>query len=220
MSLYEKMYNVMNESTALEKSMEVGRGKNSYKAISEKVLLNMVKPLLKKHKLIVFPIKTELEEITTPYEKLGYNGAPNENKVRMITQVKVTFKIVDIETGESEEIVGVGSGADPQDKGAGKAFTYALKSALSKTFMLFSGDDTDNTHSDDIDGKADEKKAPKGSLGGKTIDTVKAKALMNLITETETDVNKVLAAYQVSTLNEMTIMQYNNAVKYLQKKRK
>jgi len=54
----------------------------------------------------------------------------------------------------------------------------------------------------------------------KPIDTVKAKALMSLIDETETDVNKVLANYQVSTLNEMTMDQYTNAVKYLQKKRK
>lgn len=217
MSLHEKMYNVMNESEAIEKSMTVGSGRNSYKAVSEKVILNMVKPLLKKHKLIVFPIKTEMNEITTPYEKLGYNGAPNENKVRMITQLKVTFKIVDIESGESEEIIGVGSGADPQDKGAGKAFTYALKSALSKTFMLFSGEDTDNTHSDDIgkDDKKEENKKPP-----KTIDNIKAKALMNLITETETDVNKVLANYHVSTLNEMDMSQYMNAVKYLEKKRK
>ena len=35
MSLHEKMYYIMCESEALEKSMTVGVGKNSYKAISE-----------------------------------------------------------------------------------------------------------------------------------------------------------------------------------------
>ena len=140
MGLYEKMYNVMNESPALEKSMKVGSGSYSYKAIGEAEVLNAVKPLFKKYKLIIFPIGSEVNEIVS---EIG-------GKTRAITQVKVTYKIVDIETSESVEVVGIGNGADTQDKGAGKAFTYALKSALSKTFMLFSGDDTDNTHSNDI----------------------------------------------------------------------
>jgi hypothetical protein len=148
MSLYEKIYNVMNESEGLEKDLVVGTGTSSYKAVGEKEVLNMLKPLFKKYKLIVFPIDGEISETNSSWES-EYNGK-KETKTRNVTQLRASFKIVDIETGESETLVGFGNGADSQDKGSGKAFTYAFKTMLSKTFMLFSGEDTDNDHSDDI----------------------------------------------------------------------
>lgn len=147
--LYEKMFNVMNDSDAIEKSMTVGTGKNAYKAVSEAAILNMIKPLFKKYKLIIFPISGDINELVTVYNKTDYDGKTTENQ-RAITQLKVMYRIVDIETSEFQDVVGFGNGADSQDKGAGKSFTYSLKNALSKSFMLFSGEDADNTHSDDI----------------------------------------------------------------------
>lgn len=132
MGLYEKIYNVMAESSALEKDMSVG---GQYKAISEKMVLNEIKPLLKKHKLILIPVAAEVEQ----KEKL--------------TVISAKYKIIDIETGESEILATIGNGADSQDKGSGKAWTYAYKCLIQKTFCLFSGEDTDNEHSDDITAK-------------------------------------------------------------------
>ena len=40
---------------------------------------------------------------------------------------------------------------DTQDKGAGKATTYALKNTLLNMFLIPTGVDTDNTHSDEYD---------------------------------------------------------------------
>ena len=148
MGLYEKMYCVMCDTESIEKNLSVGSGNNSYKAIGERDVLNMIKPLFKKYKLIIFPIDGEITENNSIYEATYKNDVTT--KLRNVTQLKVIYKIVDIETGESERIVGFGNGADSQDKGSGKAFTYSFKVALSKTFMLFSGEDTDNTHSDDI----------------------------------------------------------------------
>jgi len=147
--LYEKLYLVMNESEGLEKDMTVGEGRTSYKAVSEKQLLNKVKPLFKKHRLIIFPVDGNAKETVSTYEK-SYKG-DTETKLRAVTELKVTYRIVDIDSGQSIDVVGFGNGADPQDKGAGKAFTYSYKAALQKTFMLFSGEDTDNTHSDNLD---------------------------------------------------------------------
>lgn len=149
MSLYEKMYAVMNESDAVEKSMSVGSGSNAYKAVSEAAILNMIKPLFKKHKLIIFPINGDIKDHCMTWEKTDFNGKSAQN-LRAMTELKVTYRILDIETGDFQDVVGFGNGADPQDKGAGKAFTYSLKNVLSKTFMLFSGEDTDSEHSDDI----------------------------------------------------------------------
>ena len=129
----------MCETEGLEKSMQVGdKDKSySYKAISEKVVLNAVKPLLKKNRLIVFPVEVSIEE----------------NNTRKMTQLKVKWKIVDIDSGEFEYLESPGNGADSQDKGSGKAWTYAYKALFQKTLCMFSGEDTDNEHSKDLDKK-------------------------------------------------------------------
>ncbi len=149
MSLYIKMFNVMNDSEAIEKNMEVGTGKNSYKAVSEATILNMIKPLFKKYELIIFPIAGDIKDHCMTWDKTDYDGKTSQT-LRAMTELKVTYRILDVESGEFQDVVGFGNGADSQDKGAGKAFTYSLKNVLSKTFMLFSGEDTDNEHSDDI----------------------------------------------------------------------
>jgi len=163
MSLYEKIYNIMNESEGLEKNLSVGTGQNSYKAIGEAEVLNMLKPLFKKYKLIVFPVDGDITEQNTTYDSTYKDETTT--KTRNVTQIRVKFKIVDIETGESEILIGFGNGADSQDKGSGKAFTYAYKTMLSKTFMLFSGEDADNEHSDDIGKQGTTGKQQSGKTG-------------------------------------------------------
>lgn len=148
MSLYEKLFNVMQESKGLEKDLTVGTGTASYKAVGESTVLNIIKPLFVKNRLVIFPAEGEMTEQNS-FTDFTYKNEVT-TKARNVTQLKVYYKIVDVDTGESETIVGFGNGADSQDKGSGKAFTYSFKTALSKTFMLFSGEDTDNTHSDDI----------------------------------------------------------------------
>jgi len=161
LKLYQKMFSVMNESEAIEKLMTVGSGNNSYKAVSEASMLNLVKPLFKKYKLIIFPVNGDIKDNVSVWEKTDTYKGTIKNDLRAITGLKVFYKIVDIESGENETLVGFGNGADPQDKGAGKASTYSFKNCLSKTFMLFSGEDTDSVHSDDINkDKAERKNIP------------------------------------------------------------
>lgn len=145
MSLYKKIHMVMVESEAIEKNMTVGDGgKNSYKAVSEAAVLNAIKPLLKKHGLVIFPVGIKIQENFQEYQ--GKYGITQ----RFMSELHAKYKIVDIDTGEFEILETVGYGADSQDKGSGKAMTYAYKALIQKTFCLFSGEDTDNEHSDDI----------------------------------------------------------------------
>ena len=146
-SLYKKMHAVMVESEAIEKKMTVGEGKNSYKAVSEAAVLNAIKPLLKKHGLVIFPVGVRISESFQEYQ--GKYGTTQ----RFMSELHAKYKLVDIDTGEFEILETVGYGADSQDKGSGKAMTYAYKALIQKTFCLFSGEDTDNEHSDDIDKK-------------------------------------------------------------------
>lgn len=137
----------MFESESLAKDMVVGKvnSGSEYKAISEASVLNVIKPLFKKYKLILFPVSQTITEKYDEYQ--GKYGATQ----RFLSTVKAVYKIVDIETGQFELLETVGYGVDSQDKASGKAITYAYKALLQKTFVLFSGEDTDNQSSDDID---------------------------------------------------------------------
>ena len=129
MGLYKKLYDLTARTKALPKDMSVA---GQYKAISEAAVLNEVKPLLREFGLILLPIEV---------------NAIQDGKLTILT---TKWKIIDVDTGEFEILMAPGNGADPQDKGSGKAFTYAYKAVLQKTFMLFSGEDTDNEHSDKL----------------------------------------------------------------------
>jgi hypothetical protein len=206
MSLYEKIYNVMNETEGLEKDLTVGSGSNSYKAVGEKEVLNMLKPLFKKHKLIIFPIDGQMTEQNSVFDT-SYKGEIT-TKTRNVTQLIAKFKIVDIESGESEILIGFGNGADSQDKGSGKAFTYAFKTMLSKTFMLFSGEDTDNTHSDDIGNNKQVDKPNISEPQVKRLFTIASKKGYNA----ESVKKGVLKKYQVTEIAQLTKVQYDEVV--------
>jgi hypothetical protein len=216
LNLYQKMFLVMNESEAIEKNMVVGSGKNAYKAVSEAAMLNLVKPLFKKYKLIIFPIDGNIQDNAMVWEKTNYEGKV-ENNLRAITELKVFYKIVDIESGESEILVGFGNGADPQDKGAGKSFTYSYKNVLSKTFMLFSGEDTDNTHSDDI-GK--QQPAGQESFETKKISTVKAATITSMLEKSKSNVPVFLEYYKIKSVADITNSQFNEVMSKLETKLK
>lgn len=152
--LYKKIHAVMCETEGIEKNLTVGFGGNAYKAVGEASVLNEIKPLLKKHGLVLFPIELDVDE------KMDVFDTAKGSTTRLMTQVKAKYKICDIDTGEFEILETIGNGVDTQDKASGKAMTYALKVLLQKTFMLFSGEDTDNEHSDAI---TDKNTAPKAS---------------------------------------------------------
>jgi hypothetical protein len=80
------------------------------------------------------------------------NNYGTKMKQSVFTEVKTTYLLIHT-SGESIELAGYGHGVDSQDKGAGKATTYALKYALLYSFLVPTGsiDDADSTHSDEYD---------------------------------------------------------------------
>lgn len=147
--LTKAILNVMDEVKSIDKNLQVGLWTNSYKGVSDKDVKLIIWGAMKRNGLIILPIDIE-ESVETNISEETYKG---EIKVKTsrFTKVKVTYDLIH-ESGESRRIVGYGHGVDTQDKGAGKATTYALKYALLYTFLTPTGDidDTDNTHSDDI----------------------------------------------------------------------
>lgn len=137
---------VMQSVKGIDKTMTVGSGQNAYKAVSDKEVKQIIGEEMQKNGLSILPIKIDAKTTLTQW-------VDEWKKQKMQTFVEVcTSYLLMHESGEFIEIVGYGHGVDNQDKGAGKATTYALKNALLYSFLVPTGsiDDTDKTHSDDI----------------------------------------------------------------------
>lgn len=138
---------VMKEVKNVEKTMDVGTGQNSYKGVSDKVVKEVLQPALVKNELCIVPIGVEAKTNTDRWEEETNYG----KKQKQSTFTEVTTKYLLLHSsGESIELTGYGHGVDSQDKGAGKATTYALKYTLLYTFLIPTGkiDDADNEHSE------------------------------------------------------------------------
>ena len=152
-NLIKSVIAVMNEVKGIEKSMTVGEGRMSYKGVPDKEVKKIIGSAMAKHGLCILPtgvkptIKIERWEEPDNYGKI-------KQKQSVFTEIVSTYLLMH-ESGESQEICGYGHGVDSQDKGAGKATTYALKYALLYSFLVPTGDidDADIVHSQNYDVK-------------------------------------------------------------------
>ena len=187
-NLYKKIYEMMCRTKAIPKDMSVA---GQYKAISEAAILNEIKPLMKEFKLVLLPIGVT---------------AKQDGK---LTILETKWLLADTESGESVELMAPGNGADPQDKGSGKAWTYAYKAVLQKTFMLFSGEDTDNTYSDDLTKDIQATKA----------DETKLKRVVELFDQMDEKFQAaVLKGYKIKDIERLPIAKYDDAINAMVKK--
>ncbi|AYB40002.1 ERF family protein [Brevibacillus laterosporus] len=133
MSVYKKILAVMNDVSYLQKDDKVEFKSTKYKAISEEKVTSAVGKAMREHGLVIIPIHQE------------------HSKTDQLTTVNVRYRIVDVDTGDSIEAVSSGTGADTQDKGVGKAMTYAYKYLLLRTFAIPTGEDPDKVSSAELD---------------------------------------------------------------------
>lgn len=146
MNIYEKICAITHEASNVAKGMEVKLPNGSYKAVSEGDVLNAIKPLLDKYKVIILPIHRQI--LNSPY--LTYH-VENKEKYTFYARVKTEYKIVNVE--EPNDFItteSYGDGVDAMDKSVGKAITYCDKYNLLKLFMLITGEDADNEASHEI----------------------------------------------------------------------
>ena len=148
-NLAKAVIQVMAEVKRMEKTSNVGAGRNSYKGTKDQDVKEVFNNALEKAGLCMIPISIE-DTVQVDRFETEYNGQ-KQTKQSVFTTVKTKYLLLHT-SGESIEVAGYGHGVDPQDKGAGKATTYALKNALLYTFLTPVGKmpDTDETHSDEI----------------------------------------------------------------------
>ena len=146
-SISKAIIQVMKAVKGMEKNSSVGSGNNAYQGTKDQDVKEVFNTQLSEAGLCILPIDIEEETQIDRWVDPKYQN----QKQSVFTKVKVKYMLLH-ESGESIELMGYGHGVDPQDKGAGKATTYALKNCLLYTFLTPVGkiDDTDTTHSEDI----------------------------------------------------------------------
>lgn len=154
MNIYEKMASITAELETVAKNLNVSTGGNkSYKAVSERDILDAVKPLEEKYKIYSYPVYRETVESERLESESEYNGKVTK-KTTFYTRLKTTYRFVDVEKpNDYIETTVFSVGIDSQDKGDGKAMTYADKYALMKAYKISTGDDPDQVASFDTDYK-------------------------------------------------------------------
>lgn len=144
-TVYEKILNVMNEVGYLNKDgfVETGKGKG-YKALTDEKVLTAIRPVMVKHRLIMLPVSMDHRRADEKVK--DYQGNEKTNR---ITDVNMTFRIINVDDPKDYvDVVSSGTGVDTQDKGIGKSMTYAKKYAILNSFLIPSGEDTDQISSD------------------------------------------------------------------------
>ncbi len=131
LNICQRIRSIMEEVSYVQK--EDKKVNNQYKFVSHDAVTAKIRPALLKHGVIAIP----------SYFDISVDGN------RTNCSMSMTFVNVDKPEDKIEiPCAGFGQGIDPQDKGAGKAMSYAYKYALLKIFALETGDDPEKDNID------------------------------------------------------------------------
>lgn len=123
LNILQRLNAVMQELDYLQKEKKSGL---QYSFVSHDKVTGAVRPYLVKHGIVCWPAAIDVKQ--------------EGNRTQV--QCKVVFASID-DPADCIEVESIGYGIDSQDKGPGKAISYAFKYALLKTLALETGDDPD-----------------------------------------------------------------------------
>lgn len=153
MNVLQRIHKCMEQVGGVQKNITVGEGKNSYRAVSHDDVTEALRPLMVKHGLVCW-----IQKSYPTTESVVFKNKYGERQ-QFFTKVDCEVVFANVDDPEDRIVVHCsGHGVDSADKSIGKAISYATKYAYMKTFMLGTGEDTDQVHSDDI-GTAEKSKA-------------------------------------------------------------
>ncbi len=150
MNIFEKMQKVTDEMSVVVKGLNVQVNKtSSYKAVSERDILDNVKPLETKYGIYSYPFARKVIDSDTLVKETEFVNARTDDVTTTKTntlfmRLETIYRFVNIEKPEEYvDITTYGDGLDTGDKAPGKAMTYADKYALMKAYKISTGDDPD-----------------------------------------------------------------------------
>jgi len=137
LNIYEKLSKITAEMGVVEKGLKVQVNKTaSYNAVSERDILDTIKPLEEKYKVYSYPIKREVIDRDTLTKESEYNGSITKTNT-LFMRLETTYRFVNLDKiDEFIDIITYGDGLDTGDKAPGKAMTYADKYALMKAYKI------------------------------------------------------------------------------------
>lgn len=206
LNIFEKMNLITSEIGVIEKNLKIEVTKTrSYKAVSERDVLDGIKPLENKYRVYSYPVGREIISTDTLTKETEYNGNKTTTN-SLFMRIKTTYRFVNIDkpTDYIETTVW-GDGIDTGDKAPGKAMTYADKYALMKAYKLSTGDDPDKEGNPENEYNIKER--------GKLL-----YELQKLVIDTGTDYEKLKEHYEVKSDGDMTVEQLKEAIAVLKKR--
>lgn len=206
LNIFEKMNLITSEIGVIEKNLKIEVTKTrSYKAVSERDVLDGIKPLENKYRVYSYPVDREIISTDTLTKETEYNEKKTTTN-SLFMRIKTTYRFVNIDkpTDFIETIVW-GDGIDTGDKAPGKAMTYADKYALMKAYKLSTGDDPDKEGNPENEYNIKER--------GKLL-----YELQKLVIDTGTDYEKLKEHYEVKSDGDMTVEQLKEAIAVLKKR--
>jgi hypothetical protein len=187
LNIHQRINAVMQDIAYVQK--EDKKVNNQYKFVSHDAVTAAVRPHLVTH------------GITVIASVANHNQDGNRTEVDLV----VNFHNID-DPSDTVSVNVFGYGVDQQDKGPGKAFSYAKKYAFLQTFCLETGDDPERQNIDHVADQTTEK--PKVKL----ISLEHYKILQALIdTKKNVDVQKMCQHYKITALAELPIDRYKSA---------
>lgn len=131
LNVHQRLAAAMGEVDYIQKEQRKGM---NYTIVSHDAVTAKVRPVLLKHGIVYYPVRCE--------------HVHNGNRA----ECSLTVRFVNIDApADFFDVPTFGYGIDPQDKGPGKAMSYAVKYALLKALGLETGDDPDNESVNFID---------------------------------------------------------------------
>ena len=200
-NIYQRMSLITKEISTVAKNLQVGTGKNQYKAVGEADVLAAVKPIEEKHGVYSYPISREIVESGTMERENQYGKT-----IQLYMRIKTVYRFLCIDNPDSYiDIVSFADGVDTNDKAPGKAMTYADKYALLKAYKIITGDDPDQFASEPAN-KVESKPAPKTSKEKMNAAYPERNAMISFIYENYDNANlgKILEYYKVLSVEELT----------------
>ena len=202
-NIFQRISAVMQDVQYLAKDDQIEFGKTKYRAISEEKVTTIIRKSLITHGIVIVPVKQE------------------HSKDGVLTTVDVTYRIQNVEDeNDYIEAVSSGTGVDTQDKGVGKAMTYAYKYLLLRTFAIPTGEDPDKISSAELDDRFSREQKVE------YIDDIKKKVLLDSLSVVGSDIESTLKYFQKKypdtaphSIDEITLEQFTPYIKALEKKK-
>lgn len=156
LNIYEKMTLITDEIGVVIKGLKVQVTKTaSYNAVSERDVLDNVKPIEKKYRVYSYPVERKIVDSDILIKNTDYGESKS-----LYMRLEITYRFVNID--KPEEFIDIktyGDGIDTGDKAPGKAMTYGDKYALMKAYKISTGDDPDKEPSPEKGYSKEEKTA-------------------------------------------------------------